>query len=183
MNNTVPVEPAVPVSRLRHAQLRTRLRNQRANEVIKEHVIGALSLGLLPVPVVDLVIITVIQLRMLRQLSALYGVPYSRPLARMAIGMVLGALVPVKTTVLAASLLKLIPGFGSLIAGSTSSVTAGAIVYASGRVFVGHFEKGGNLVDFEIDRVREALHEGFAEGLTFVPRLADSPDSTKPTED
>lgn len=174
MNNTVSTEAAVPISRLRRAQLRTRLREQEADGVIKEHVIGALGVGLFPVPVLDLAFITVVQLRMLRRLSALYGVPYSRSLARMAVGMVLGALVPVKTTVLVASFLKLIPGFGSLIAGSTGSVTAGAIIYASGRVFMGHFERGGNLVDFEIDRARAALHESFAEGLERVPRLVDS---------
>jgi len=166
-----PPEPMVPVSALRHARLSTRLRSQQADGVIKEHVIGALGLGLFPVPVLDVVGISVIQLRMLRGLCGLYGVPYSLQLARVAVGLVLGALLPVKATVLVASLLKLIPGFGSLIAGSTSSVTAGAIVYASGRIFVTHFEQGGNLVDFDIAQVSPDLREQFVEGLRVVPAL------------
>lgn len=171
MTDCIP-EPAVPISTLQHIRLHNRKRHHEALDIVKEHVVGAMGLGLLPVPVLDVIGITAVQLRMLRQLCHCYGVPYTQQLARVAVAGILATFLPVKTTVIVASLFKLIPGFGSLIAGSTSCATAGAIIYASGRLFIDHFEKGGDLLDLEIRQSQQRAAEYFAEGKSVTRQMS-----------
>jgi len=143
-------------------------RRWQADNIVKNHVIAGLGLGLMPLPVVDIVIVIGLQLKMVRQLCALYGVSYSDKVARMAASSILGMLLPVKVTVLTASLLRVIPGFTSLISGSTSSITAGALIYAHGRMFTAHLESGGDLLNFQLRGAARDLYREFRQGLRIL---------------
>ena len=51
-------------------------------------------------------------------------------------------------TAAGSSLLKLLPGFGYLAGNAALSTLAGGVTYATGKVFLDHFEAGGTLVDY-----------------------------------
>ncbi|MEO1713879.1 MAG: SHOCT domain-containing protein, partial [Bacteroidota bacterium] len=68
----------------------------------------------------------------------------------------------------AGSLIKLIPGIGSLLGGVTVSIFAGASTYALGEVFKKHFSSGGTILDFDPGRLRKMYKEKFEKGKKVV---------------
>ncbi|MBI1206008.1 MAG: DUF697 domain-containing protein [Azospirillum sp.] len=126
------------------------------NGIIKDHVIATMALGLVPVPIFDMVAVVATQLRMTHKLSQAYGVKFVDNVAKSVILSLIGGVVPVQATaVLAAAFFKFVPGIGSFVGGAGVSILSGALTYAIGKVLVQHFESGGTLLDFDPARVRE----------------------------
>ncbi len=152
-------------------------RLNKANSIIKDYMIGAMVGACVPVPLVDLVLLTSVQLKMVHSLANLYGIPFSRQLVKSAIGSLVGGVVTTNGAIaIGSSMAKMIPGFG-LFAGMLSmSVLSGATTYAVGKVFVTHFESGGTFLDFDPEKVRQhfeaALTEGKAKAAEEQPKAA-----------
>ena len=96
-----------------------------AEKIIRSHVLWAMGGGLIPIPLVDFAAVTAIQLEMLQQLARLYDVPYTQNTGKTFVSALTG------TTVarLGASMLKAIPGIGSIVGGLSMSVASGASTY------------------------------------------------------
>lgn len=67
--------------------------------------------------------------------------------------------------------LKMIPLLGALFAGVTTAAVGAASTYALGMVFIGHFEQGGTLLDFDPARFRETFLKEFQKAKKVVTRL------------
>ena len=59
---------------------------------------------------------------------------------------------------------KLIPGIGTIIGGVTMAILSGASSFAVGEVFKKHFETGGTILDFDMDRLKKMYNEKFEKG-------------------
>lgn len=68
----------------------------------------------------------------------------------------------------ARSLIKLVPGVGTVIGGITVAVVNGASTYALGQVFKKHFSTGGTILDFDTERLRKVYHEQFEKGKSIA---------------
>jgi len=125
--------------------------------------------GLILIPLVDFAAITAIQLEMLQQLAQLYEVDYSRSNGKAFVSALTG------TTVarLGASLIKALPGVGTIIGGASMSLTSGASTYAVGQVAISHFANSGNLGNFVEDQVKKAYDIAFEQGKSYVSDLED----------
>lgn len=141
------------------------------DRIIKNAVIAAMGVGLVPLPVVDLVGLVGVQLKMLHSLANHYGVSFSENLGKSLILSLVGGALPLSATVAASSLLKLIPGLGTLAGGATLAVTSGAVTYAVGRVFAQHFASGGTLLDFDPERFREHFRREMQQGEAVAEEL------------
>jgi hypothetical protein len=71
----------------------------------------------------------------------------------------------------ARSLIKLVPGLGTLIGGVTVSVFNGASTFALGEVFKKHFQSGGTILDFDVDRLKKVYREKFEKGKDVADQL------------
>jgi len=80
-------------------------------------------------------------------------------------------LIPVLIADIFGSVVKMIPGLGSIIGGITVSVFAGASTYALGEVFKKHFSSGGTILDFDPERLRKLYKEQFEKGKKVVEDL------------
>ena len=108
--------------------------------------------GIVPLPLVNAASVTAINLRMVKVLSELYGVPFVRDRARAVIIALMGGIMPTGVGALTtATLLYIIPG-SSLIGLAMSSVTAAACTRGIGRIFVEHFESGAMTLDVPAQR-------------------------------
>lgn len=144
----------------------------RAEAIIKRNTLWSLGAGLLPFPVVDLFLASGVQLKMLKELSELYEVTFSNAIAKKIItslvssvgGVMIGASI-------GASLGKAIPGIGSALGLVLSPVTVGAFTYATGRVFLMHFESGGTFLDFDPHKMRKYFREEFEHAKDKVSQL------------
>ena len=138
---------------------------EHADAIVKEHMYWAMGLGLLPLPVVDVLTVGAVQLKMLSRLAALYEVPFSKKLGKSVLAALLGAYVPATLAFGAVgSAFKSLPGIGPLAGGLTMPVLCGASTYAVGRVFTQHFATGGTLFDFDPEKIREFFAEQFESG-------------------
>jgi uncharacterized protein (DUF697 family) len=113
-----------------------------ARKIVERHRTFAAVGGLLPLPIITVAGITALNLRMVKQLSDLYGVPFQRDRTRAIIVGLIGGAVPTGLGVTTASTLAFaIPG-PALVGLAVSAITAGAMTRGIGRVFVEHFEAG-----------------------------------------
>lgn len=137
---------------------------RQADVRIKNHVLVATTLGLVPLPLFDLALLAGNQVAMVHGLSGLYGVPFDKLRTRAIVMSLLAGSAPVLTVVGLSSGAKLMPGIGSLLGSGSVAVGGGALTYAVGQVFVQHFEGGGNLFDVDLKAMRRLFARKVKEG-------------------
>jgi uncharacterized protein (DUF697 family) len=133
-------------------------RHARAEALVKGYTLGALVVGLLPFPLIDMAVLAGLQLKMLHSLATLYEVEFSNQLGKSVIASLVGGGVPAsvssQVTRFAARGLPLgwVAGW---VAGSISgSLFSGAATYAIGGIFIQHFDSGGTFLTFDPQQVR-----------------------------
>jgi len=150
--------PSDPAAQLAHAQ-----------EVIRHNVAWSAGAGMLPVPGLDLVAITGVQLKMINELCSAYGIPFSKSLARPIVISLIGSLgASMLAPVLAATTFKLVPGIGMLLSGTSLAATSAGITYAVGNLFLDHFSTGGTLENFNLIGGRGIFKRKVSEGMSTV---------------
>lgn len=143
--------------------------------IINDNVVLSMAAGLVPVPVIDVAAITGIQIKLVADLAAKYGVPFKEDMIKsLVIGLMAGTGTTIIGRTVAASLTKLIPFIGTAAGMITVPVAAGAATYAVGRIFVNHFEAGGTLIDFDKDKAKEHYTAFFEEGEKIAADFKDS---------
>ncbi len=140
----------------------------KASDTIKNHVGFSLGAALIPMPAADLFAVSAVQLNMLRHLAKLYQVNFMDSLGRNIISAVAGG----SLARLGASLVKAIPGVGTIVGELSMPVLSGASTYALGKVVANHLHNGGTFDDLDLKTAkkgyRSEMENGkrMAEGLT-----------------
>lgn len=137
---------------------------EKAERTVKRYMLGSLAVGVVPVPFVDLPVLTGIQLKMLHSLSNRYGVKFSKHLGKSIIASLLGGSVSVSLSSGALRLLKNVIPLGAVTSMVGSAAFGGASTYAVGKVFIQHFESGGTLLTFDPEKVRKYYAEQYEKG-------------------
>lgn len=165
MNDTpsgiTPRQPFSPTVRL--ALVQAKQAQVQARSIIKGHMIGAMSVGLIPLPVLDGVVLIDIQWNLICRLADHYGVPIRQAYKAVLVSALAGSL-PVLLAGVGGSLLKLIPGFGQVAGTLALSNVGAAFTYATGKIFMEHFEHGGTLIDFPAETFRRRFRLEFLRG-------------------
>jgi len=150
----------------------------QAEAIINKYVPWSMGAGFVPVPLLDVVALTGIQVKMLSEISAVYGVEFAENRGKSIVVSLLGGL---GSTSLAAgafgSLIKSIPGVGMWIGAATLPVIGGAITFAVGKVFIQHFESGGTFLNFDSMEARKIFVQKFEEGKKEVTALGQKVDA------
>ena len=140
-------------------------RHAAADHVLRQYTLGAMAVGLVPIPVVDLVALVAVQLKMLHSLAGVYDIEFKADLGRSAVASLVGGTVSTSLSpTLAASLAKLIPGIGQTLASSSAMLLNSAATYAVGKVFIQHFATGGTFLSFDPEAVRDYFQTQLQEG-------------------
>jgi uncharacterized protein (DUF697 family) len=115
-------------------------RRALARRIVERHKTYAAIGGLSPLPILNVAGVTAIIMRMVKQLSGLYGVPFERDRTRSLIVSLIGGAVPTGLgTATASTLAFLLPGH-ALVGLGVSAIAAGALTRGIGLVFLDHFE-------------------------------------------
>ncbi len=113
-------------------------KQDRAAELVSNHVAGAAAAAAIPIPLVDLAAVTAVQIAMMRKLGRLYGSTIGVDVAGVVgVGLVC-ALVPR----VAASLLKILPGVGTIGGAVAQSAFSGAATWALAQSLRDRLERG-----------------------------------------
>ncbi len=166
--------------------------NEEIDAVIRHRVYAAMALGLAPIPVVDLLGLTAIQIDLVRVLAKKQGVPFKKNAAKTIISALLGSVVPVGVAPLFAYAVKWVPFVGLTTGAVSISLLGGASTYAVGKVFNKHFASGGTFLDVDTTKFKEGFKEQYEKGKSYVSSLkkkktddkegASSEKDTKTTE-
>jgi uncharacterized protein (DUF697 family) len=115
-------------------------RRALARRIVDRHKNYAAAGGLVPLPAANIASVTAINLRMVRQLSELYGVPFERDRTRSLIIALIAGAAPTGVGLAASStLMWIIPG-GLVWGLGAAALTAGALTRGIGLVFIDSFE-------------------------------------------
>jgi uncharacterized protein (DUF697 family) len=115
-------------------------RRALAQKIVDRHRNYAALGGLVPLPAANIASITAVNVRMVKQLSELYGVSFQRDRTRSFMVGLIGGAVPAGAGVAASStLMWIVPG-GLLWGLGVSAITAGALTRGIGLVFIDSFE-------------------------------------------
>lgn len=126
----------------------------KAQRLIKNTAWGSAGLGLVPVPIVDLVAIGGLQVWLVRELAKLHGVPMAGNRIKTLVSALVGGGAPSLITSGTVSLFKAIPLVGPVLGLALAPSLSGVSTLAIGRVFHAHFKAGGTLLDFDADKMR-----------------------------
>ena len=125
-------------------------RQAKAEAMVKDHMMISLGVGLIPFPLVDIAAAITSQVVLVKRLCTLYDKEFSNSAARAAILSLSSALSATGTAaVVGFSLGKMIPGIGTAAGMVTLPIANAAMTYTIGKLFIGHFEMGGTLFDFD----------------------------------
>ena len=115
-------------------------RRARARSIVERHKTFAAIGGLFPLPIVNVAGVTAVMLRMVKQLSDLYGVPFERDRTRSLIVGLVGGAVPTGLGTATASTLAFVLPAHALVGLGVSAISACALTRGIGLVFLDHFE-------------------------------------------
>lgn len=149
--------------------------NEDANTIIRNHVAWSMGMGLIPVLMADIFAVSALQLDMIKQLCKVYGVDYKETEGKAIVTSLTGSTL---ARLGAASVVKLIPGIGSVLGGITVSSFAGASTYALGEVFKKHFSEGGTILDFDPKRLKNYYNSKFEKGKDIAKQVSQDPKVT-----
>ena len=122
-----------------------------------------MGFSLVPIPFVDSFLITSMQLRMIDEISQKYNIPFNENAGKAFIATLASSTSYHFGTQVIKSFVKKIPVIG-IASSLVSPVLAAATTYAIAKVFIYHFELGGNLLDFKPEKVREYFAKQFEDG-------------------
>ena len=152
-------------------------RSKHADTVIRNHVIWSMGASfLIPIPIADVFAVSALQLDMIRQLSRVYDIDFAETQGKAIITSLTSSTL---ARAGARSLIKLVPGIGTLIGGVTVSIFNGASTYALGEVFKRHFDSGGTILDFDTERLKKLYKEKFEKGKKVAQDWKEEEDAAK----
>ena len=117
-------------------------RRALAHKIVSRHKNYAAAGGLVPLPVINIAGVTAINLRMVKQLSELYQVPFERDRTRSLIVGLIGGAVPTGVGTATSSIMMWVMPGGVLLGLGAAALTAGALTRGIGLVFIESFERG-----------------------------------------
>ena len=154
-------EPFEEIEPLENHELSTKL--------VNKYVPFCAAAALIPLPGVDIVAVTGIHVKMIADIAKIYDVPFRDDAAKNIISSFVAAAIPSSMgfglTQVAASALKIVPGVGTVLGMSAGAAFAAAFTFALGRVFIQHFESGGNLVTLDPIAAREYFKTEFESAM------------------
>ena len=146
-----------------------------AQSTVKMHMIAGMTLGLLPAPLFDIAALSGTQHNLLRSLSFHYGVDFDEKLGKTLVTSLVSGSLPVLAVVGLSSFVKIIPGIGTVGGGIGMTVISGAVIYATGQVFIRHFEAGGTIESFDAKQWKSYFKAQLEEGKIAIKRQRKQP--------
>ncbi len=146
--------------------VRDRGRHARGMTLIQRRIWWSAGAGLVPIPLAEVVAITAIQIRLIKDLADLYQLDFDQERAKSVVITLLGGLGSVSLgKITALGLLRFLPGIGIPAASVSVSAFATGVTYAIGIVFLTHFEQGGTLGDLDPDQAKALFKASLKTGM------------------
>lgn len=129
-------------------------RHTQATQIVHKYMALSGGAALIPIPLVDVTALAGLHIALIKQLSDLYAVEFSEHTARNIVIAILGSIIPGSVTSLIGNQILLLLSLPTRILSALGLAAFSAVVaYAIGTMFIRHFEAGGTLLDFDLERL------------------------------
>ena len=155
------------------AKKKETIQEKNIDDILKIHVYWSVGAGLIPVPIVDVAAVTAIQLDMLKQISNFYKIDFSEEKGKAWISAIVSSTMSSLLAKIGASAVKSIPIIGTIVGATSMAIISGASTYALGKVFINHFENGGNLDDLDKEKIKKFYDEKIKEGKEVAKKMKE----------
>jgi len=146
-----------------------------AERIVRSHTLWSICAGAVPVPMFDVAAVTAVQMDALKQLASVYGVDYSESTGKRFVTALAGG----TFARIGASMIKIIPGVGSIIGGLSMMALSGASTYAVCQVAINHFKEHGNFLDLDLEMAKDAYRDALEKGKDFVKKFEGKEEEAK----
>ncbi|CAD6881387.1 hypothetical protein [Methylomonas albis] len=136
-----------------------------ASPIIKRYSLIAAGIGIIPVPLIDSVLVSGVQVKMVYELAKAFDTPFIESRVKAIVGSLVGGIAPIGVAGGAVHLVKAIPFIGFAAWYFVGPALAFASTYAVGKVFSEHFQTGGTLLTFNADKIRVHYQREFEAAL------------------
>jgi len=137
------------------------------DDIIKTHVIYAMTAGAIPVPLADFVAVSAIQYDLIQKVADFHKVDYDSNKGKTLATSIAGASV----SRIGSSIIKALPGVGTLIGIASQVIVSGATTYALGKLFDNHFANNGTLDSLNTEAVKSKYREYVEKGKDYAKNL------------
>ncbi|MDP2321438.1 MAG: DUF697 domain-containing protein [Acidobacteriota bacterium] len=141
-----------------------------ASSILKRYALTSGGAGLITAPFLGMAALTALHLALIRELSHLYGVEFSKESAR-GIVLALGvAFVPGWLGFgLQNTILKRLPVLTGAVGWVAMAGMSAVVTYGLGKTLIEHFEAGGTLADFDVKHLHQAVRHLFGSAAPSTP--------------
>ena len=154
-----------------------------ARSLTKNYVLIGAGLGLIPVPLADLAALAALQVKLVHGLSKHYDVEFKENIAKSLVASLLSGVSGLLGFASLSSLAKAVPVLGTLAGGGAVAITAASITFATGEVFTRHFESGGTLLDFNVEKMKSLFKCEIKNWKSKEGKTEAAPEATVATEE
>jgi uncharacterized protein (DUF697 family) len=172
--NTQSVIPDLPVEAF------VEIGNAEAPQIIKSWAKWSALGSMVPAPLVDALLISAAQIKMIHALCKSYGVPFEQKVAVVVVsGLAGGGLTSAAAHLLRRSAFKSVPYLGAVFTIAVEPALSYASSYAIGMTFARHFESEGTLADFNAKEMKGYCSEQLKRCELYIKERKTSIFSTK----
>ena len=137
---------------------------ETADDIIYNHLWFSAVPGFIPVPLLDIVAISAVQLDLVKQLCKFYKEDYDEQRGKAIVMALTGSAMARITGYSARSVLKTVPMIGWVLGGAAMSLFAASSTYAIGQVFKEHLDTGGTLHNLNPEAFRQFYAQQLEKG-------------------
>ncbi len=139
-----------------------------AEKIIRNHVLWAIGVSSIPLPFIDVVGVTAIQIDMMRQLSRLYQVNFDDHRGKAFITALISSL----TAGSLAAGGRILGERGRAVSWVSTIIFQGAVTYALGQLYLSALDQGmKSIFDINIDSAGEFFEDAVEKGREYVEKL------------
>jgi len=141
----------------------------QADTIIRNNVYWSIGAGVIPFRLLDTAALIAVQLKLLKELGDLYGVPFKANAVKSSVTALLAG---IATTTVSGGLLssgavhgllRSAPVIGTVFSLATQPAFAAAFTYAVGKTFKRHFASGGTFLSFNAKKAKDEFAASFNE--------------------
>jgi len=138
-----------------------------ASSILRKYALASGGAGLVTAPFLGMAALTAVHLALIRDLSILYGVEFSKESARGIVLALGAAFIPGWLGFgLQKTIFQRLPVITGAVGWVAMAGLSAAVTYGLGKTLIEHFESGGTLADFDVKRLHEAARQVFSSTTT-----------------
>lgn len=146
---------------------------ETADDIIYNHLWFSAVPGFIPVPVLDIVAISAVQLDLVKQLCKFYKADYDEQRGKAIVMALTGSAMARISGYSARAVLKTIPMVGWVLGGVAMSLFAASSTYAVGQVFKEHLDAGGTLHNLNPEAFQKFYMQQLEKGKELLSSLME----------